>query len=84
MLVELRMLETVRQPVDLLVVRDEQPVALDQVVSELRRLVRWGRRRQYVEVPYIFTHGRVSIGEGSRHHRRKLWVDALLRAEPSQ
>ncbi|HZU01127.1 MAG TPA: DEAD/DEAH box helicase family protein, partial [Ktedonobacteraceae bacterium] len=60
------------------------PVVLDLLASDLRRrLVQWGWRGQYVEVPYIFTNGRVSIGESSIRHGKKLRVDALLRAEAS-
>ena len=96
MLAELRMLETTRQPLDrrvletyplltaLLGVRDEPPVVLDLVASDLRRrLAQWGWRGLYVEAPYVFTNGRVSIGEGSIRHGKKLRVDALLRAEVS-
>ena len=96
MLAELRMLETTRQDLDrrvlenypsltaLLRVRDEPPVVLDLVASDLRRrLAQWGWRGQYVEAPYVFTNGRVSIGEASIRHGKKLRVDALLRAEAS-
>jgi len=97
MLAELRMLETTRQPLDrrvletypsltaLLGVRDEPPAVLDLVASDLRRrLAQWGwRGQQYVETPYVFTNGRVSIGEASIRHGKKLRVDALLRAEVS-
>src|SRR5438270_662927 len=90
---ELRMLETTRQPLDrrvletyhlltaLLEVRDEPPVVLDLVASDLRRrLAQWGWRGLYIETPYVFTNGRVSIGEASIRHGKKLRVDALLRA----
>src|SRR5947209_4122241 len=96
MLAELRMLETTRQPLDrrvletypllttLLGVREEPTVVLDPVASDLRRrLAQWGWRGQYVETPYVFTNGRVSIGEASIRHGKKLRVDALLRAEAS-
>src|SRR5947199_385537 len=68
----------------LLEVRDEPPVVLDLVASDLRRrLAQWGWRGLYVESPYVFTDGRVSIGETSIRHGKKLRVDALLRAEAS-
>jgi type I restriction enzyme, R subunit len=95
-LAELRLLETARQPLDrrvletyplltdLLGVRDEPKVVLDLVASDLRQqLAQWGWRGQYVETPYVFTNGRVSIGGTSIRHGRKLRVDALLRAETS-
>jgi len=96
MLAELRMLETVRQMLDrdvletypllteLLEVREEPSLVIDLVTSDLRqRLAQSGWRGQYVETPYVFTHGRVFIRETSTQHGRKLRVDALLRAEPS-
>jgi len=96
MLAELRMLETTRQDLDrrvletyplltaLLGVREESPAVLDLVASDLRRrLAQWGWRGQYVETPYVFTNGRVSIGEASIRHGKKLRVDVLLRAEAS-
>jgi Type III restriction enzyme, res subunit len=96
MLGELRMLETVRQPLDrrvleaypllteLLGVRDESPAVLDLVTSDLRqRLARFGWKGPFVETPYVFTNGRVFIREASTQHGRKLRVDALLRAEIS-
>jgi len=96
MLAELRMLETVRQPLDrrvleaypllteLLGVREESPAVLDLVTSDLRqRLAQFGWRGQFVETPYVFTNGRVFIRGTSTRHGRKLRVDALLRAEAS-
>src|SRR5713101_5688231 len=96
MLAELRMLETTRQRLDrrvletyplltaLLGVREEPPLVLDLVASDLRRrLAQWGWRGLYIETPYVFTNGRVSIGEASIRHGKKLRVDALLRAEAS-
>jgi hypothetical protein len=96
MLVELRMLETVRQPLDrrvletypllteLLGVREEAPAVLDLVTSDLRqRLAHYGWRGPNVEIPYVFTSGRVFIRETSTQHGRKLRVDALLRAGSS-
>jgi type I restriction enzyme R subunit len=96
MLVELRMLETVRQPLDrrvleaypllteLLGVREESPAVLDLVTSDLRqRLGQFGWREPSVETPYVFTNGRVFIRESSTQHGRKLRVDALLRAAAS-
>ncbi len=96
MLAELRMLETTRQPLDrrvletyplltaLLGVREELPLVLDLVASDLRRrLAQWGWRGLYIETPYVFTNGRVSIGEASIRHGKKLRVDALLRAGAS-
>jgi hypothetical protein len=96
MLVELRMLETVRQPLDrrvleaypllteLLGVREESPAVLDLVTSDLRqRLAQFGWRGPFVETPYVFTNGRVFIRETTTQHGRKLRVDALLRADPS-
>src|SRR6266699_603489 len=93
MLAELRMLETTRQPLDrrvletyplltaLLRVREETTAVLDLVASDLRRrLAQWGWRGLYIETPYVFTNGRVSIGEASIRHGKKLRVDALLRA----
>src|SRR5437763_16887181 len=90
------MLETTRQPRDrrvletyplltaLLGVREETTAVLDLVAGDLRRrLAQWGWRGQYVETPYVFTNGRVSIGEASIRHSKKLRVDALLRAEAS-
>jgi type I site-specific restriction endonuclease len=95
-LAELRMLETVRQPLDrrvletyplltdLLEVRDDPSAVLDLVASDLRRrLAQFGWRGQFVETPYIFTGGRVSIRETSTQHGKKLRIDALLRAEAS-
>ena len=74
MLVELRMLETVQQPLDrrvleaypllteLLRVREESPAVLDLVTSDLRqRLAQFGWRGPLVETPYVFTNGRVFI-----------------------
>src|SRR6266702_1073090 len=68
MLVELRMLETVRQPLDrrvleaypllteLLGVREESLAVLDLVTSDLRqRLGQFGWRGPSVETPYVFT-----------------------------
>ena len=96
MLGELRMLETVRQPLDrrvleaypllteLLGVREESPAVLDLVTSDLRqRLAQFGWRGPFVETPYVFTNGRVFIRETTTQHGRKLRVDALLRADPS-
>ena len=96
MLAELRMLETTRQAIDrrvletyplltaLLGVRDEPPVLLDPLIADLRRrLAQWGWRGQYIEAPYIFTDGRISVGEGSIRRGKRLRVDALLRIEPS-
>src|SRR6266480_3950157 len=96
MLGELRMLETVRQPLDrrvleaypllteLLGVREEAPAVLDLVTSDLRqRLAQYGWRGPFVETPYVFTNGRVFIRETSTQHGRKLRVDALLRADSS-
>jgi type I restriction enzyme, R subunit len=96
LLAELRMLETVRQPIDrrvleaypllteLLGVREESPAVLDLVTSDLRqRLAQFGWRGQSVETPYVFTNGRVFIKETSTQHGRKLRVDALLRAAAS-
>jgi len=96
MLAELRMLETVRQPLDrrvletyplltdLLGVRDDPAAVLDLVASDLRRrLAQFGWRGPFVETPYIFTGGRVWIRETSTQHRKKLRIDALLRAEAS-
>src|SRR5712691_1379143 len=93
MLAELRMLETTRQRLDrrvletyplltaLLGVREESLLVLDLVASDLRRrLAQWGWRGLYIETPYVFTKGRVSIGEVSIRHGKKLRVDALLRA----
>jgi type I site-specific restriction endonuclease len=95
-LAELRMLETVRQPLDrrvletyplltdLLGVRDDPAAVLDLVASDLRRrLAQFGWRGPFVETPYIFTGGRVSIRETSTQHGKKLRIDALLRAETS-
>src|SRR5260370_19927187 len=95
-LAELRLVETARQALDrrvletyplltdLLGVRDEPKVVLDLAASDLRQqLAQWGWRGQYVETPYVFTNGRVSIGGTSIRHGRKLRVDALLRAETS-
>jgi len=96
MLAELRMLETVRQPLDrrvletypllieLLGVREEASAVIDLVMSDLRqRLAQFGWRVPYVETPYVFTNGRVFIRGSSTQHGRKLRVDALLRAETS-
>jgi len=96
MLAELRMLETVRQPLDrrvletypllteLVGVREESSAVIDLVTSDLRqRLAQFGWRGQYVEIPYVFTNGRVFIRGTSTQHRRKLRVDALLRADAS-
>jgi type I restriction enzyme, R subunit len=96
MLAELRMLETVRQPLDrrvletyplltdLLGVRDDPAAVLDLAASDLRRrLAQFGWRGPFVETPYIFTGGRVWIRETSTQHRKKLRIDALLRAEAS-
>ena len=96
LLAELRMLETVRQPLDrrvletypllteLLGVREKSPAVIDLVTSGLRqRLAQCGWRGQYVETPYAFTNGRVFIRGTSTQHGRKLRVDALLRAEVS-
>src|SRR6266567_1375925 len=95
-LAELRMLETVRQPLDrrvletypllteLLGGREEASLVIDLVTSDLRqRLAQFGWRGPYVETPYVFTNGRVFIRENSTQHGRKLRVDALLRAEAS-
>src|SRR5437868_3329668 len=95
-LAELRMLETVRQPLDrrvletypllteLLGGREEASAVIDLASSDLRqRLAQFGWRGQYVETPYVFTNGRVFIRENSTQHGRKLRVDALLRAEAS-
>ena len=95
-LVELRMLETVRQPLDrrvleaypllteLLGVREESPAVLDLVTSDLRqRLAQFGWRGPFVETPYVFTNGRVFVRGTSTQHGRKLRVDALLRAAAS-
>jgi type I restriction enzyme, R subunit len=96
MLAELRMLETVRQPLDrrvleaypllteLLGVREESPAVLDLVTSDLRqRLAQFGWRGPFVETPYVFTNGRVFVRGTSTQHGRKLRVDALLRAAAS-
>ena len=96
MLAELRMLETVRQPLDrrvletyplltdLLGVRDDPSAVLDLVASDLRRrLGQFGWRGPFVETPYLFTTGRVSIRETSTRHGKKLRIDALLRAGAS-
>ncbi|MFL5627277.1 MAG: hypothetical protein ACJ788_17005 [Ktedonobacteraceae bacterium] len=96
MLAELRMLETVRQPLDrrvletypllteLLGVHEEAAAVIDLVTSDLRlRLAQYGWRGQYVETPYVFTNGRVFIRGTSTQHGRRLRVDALLRAEAS-
>src|SRR6266516_5184756 len=96
MLAELRMLETVRQPLDrrvleaypllteLLSVREESPAVLDLVTSDLRqRLAQFGWRGQSVETPCVFTNGRVFIRGTATQHGRKLRVDALLRAAAS-
>lgn len=96
MLAELRMLETVRQPLDrrvietypllteLLGVREESPAVLDLVTSDLRQqLAQFGWRGPLVETPYVFTNGRVFIRGTSTQHGRKLRVDALLRAAAS-
>ena len=97
MLAELRMLETIRQPLDrrvletypllaeLLGVRDEPTAVLDAIAQELRpRLAQFGwRGKTLVEAPYIFTHGRVSIRETASRRGKKLRIDALLRAEAS-
>ena len=96
LLAELRMLDTVRQPLDrrvletypllteLLGGREEASAVIDLASSDLRqRLAQFGWRGQYVETPYVFTNGRVFIRETSTQHGRKLRVDALLRAEAS-
>ncbi len=96
MLTELRMMETVRQPLDrrvleaypllteLLRIREESPAVLELVTSDLRqRLAQFGWRGQFVETPYVFTNGRVFIRETATQHGRKLRVDALLRAAAS-
>src|SRR6266851_51386 len=96
MLAELRMLETVRQPLDrrvletyplltdLLGVRDDPSAVLDLVAIDLRRrLAQFGWRGPFVETPYILTTGRVSIRESSTQHGKKLRIDALLRAGAS-
>ena len=96
MLAEMRMLETVRQPLgrrvleayplltELLGVREESSAVLDLVTSDLRqRLAQFGWRGTFVETLYVFTNGRVFIRETSTQHGRKLRVDALLRTETS-
>src|SRR5258708_21889870 len=87
MLAELRMLATMRQPLDrrgletyplltdLLGVRDEPAAVLDLVASDLRRrLAQLGCPRQFVETPYTFTRGPVSIRETSTHHAKNLRI----------
>lgn len=96
MLAELRMLETTRNGLDrrvletypllteLLRVREEPASIIDLATSELRqKLAQSGWRGQFVEIPYVFTAGRVFLRESSPQHGRKLRVDALLRAEAS-
>ncbi len=93
-LAELRLLEAVKQPLDrrvldsyplltrLLEVPEESAASFDAATVDLRQqLARAGWSGQYVQMPYIFTDGRVFTGS----HRRgtRLRVDARLRAAPS-
>ncbi len=93
-LAELRLLEAVKQPLDrrvldsyplltrLLEVPEESTAAFDAATVDLRQqFARAGWSGQYVQMPYIFTDGRVFTGS----HRRgtRLRVDARLRVAPS-
>lgn len=92
---ELRLFETVRRLYDrrvleaypllteLLGVRETPPI-VDSVATDLRqRLAEAGWRGQSVELPYVFTNGRIFISGGSIRRGPKLRIDALLRVEAS-
>jgi type I restriction enzyme R subunit len=95
-LAELHLLESIRRPVDrrvleaypmlaeLLRVRDERPAAVEYVVAELRqRLSRSGWPQHLIEVPYVFTAGRVYVSGTAARRGQRLRADALLRYETS-
>lgn len=90
-LAELRLLEAVKQPLDirvletyplltrLLEVPEESAAAFDVATTDLRQqLNRAGWSRQFLQMPYRFTDGRVFTSSPRRGTR--LQVDALLRA----
>ena len=91
---ELRLLEAVKQPLDrrvlvtytlltrLLEVPEESAATFDAATADLRQqLVRAGWSGQYVQMPSIFTAGRVFTG--SQRRGARLRVDVLLRVAPS-
>jgi hypothetical protein len=96
-LAELRLLESIRRPLDrrvleacpilaeLLRVRDELPAAVEHTLTELRqRLRRAGWPQHLVDAPYVFTAGRVYVSGGTSVRRRqRLRAAALLRYETS-
>jgi type III restriction/modification enzyme restriction subunit len=95
-LAELRLLESMRRPLDrrvleaypvlteLLRVRVEPPAAVEHTLTELRqRLSQAGWPQYLVEVPYVFTAGRVYVSGTSVRRGQRLRADALLRYETS-
>jgi type I restriction enzyme R subunit len=95
-LAELRLLEAIRQPLDrrvletyplltaLLAEQEEPLTALDSSAIDLRqRLAHYGWRGELVEIPYVFTKGRVYLRGATPQHGKKLRVDALLRGAAS-
>jgi type I restriction enzyme R subunit len=95
-LAELRLQEAVRQPLDRrvletyplltsLITEQEEPLTvLDNSAIDLRqRLAHTGWRGELVEIPYVFTKGRVYIRGATPQHGKRLRVDALLRAAAS-
>ncbi|HET8912595.1 MAG TPA: DEAD/DEAH box helicase family protein, partial [Ktedonobacteraceae bacterium] len=93
-LAELRLIEMVKQRLDqrvletfplltkLLEVPEESAAAFNAATTDLRQqLVQVGWSRQFLQMPYQFTDGRVFPSSPRRGTR--LFVDALLRAAPS-
>ena len=93
---ELRQLESTRNPIDLRVLEaypqlaallrpvDEASTSYSTADPDLRqRLAKAGWRGSLIQMPYVFTDGRVYVSGSSYRRGSKLRADALLRAEAS-
>lgn len=78
-----RVLETFRALTELLLTREERPIAPAEVADLRQRLGQRGWRGTAVEAPYTLTSGRVFVTGTSVRRGRKLRVSCLLRAEAS-